>query len=139
MEFKTFCRIIAETLGLQVQYTNATKATSVLTQGTLELPKVYIDDWSDHDKNHLVFIAEFYDKNTKDYTNTIAYEHHEEKNTFEHYEIAVSPTGEYDPETKMPIGESQLWQYYLGNSLRRALASYQQGNSRSGRKPNKFY
>lgn len=134
MEFQEFCKSTANNLGLEFcPCVRKGTATTMRATKTLPNPKFFIE-FSDLSGNHPYFIGEVFDTERKLYVGTISLEEHDGKKEFEHYETMVSPFGKYDNEF-MPTDnegnsiDGQLWQFYCGNSLKRACNSFLKGGA----------
>lgn len=135
MEFQEFCKSTASNLGLEFcpYVRDERNATTMRATKTLPNPKFYVE-FSDLSYNHPYFIGEVFDMERKLYVGTICMEEYDGKKEFEHYETQVSPFGKYDNEF-MPTDnegnsiDGQLWQFYCGNSLKRACNSFLKGGA----------
>ncbi len=139
MTFQEFCKKTAENLGLEVVPVKEGDRRATTYMATQKNP---------HPKQHITFddltiggntsyIAEVFNEADGHYVGTIGMEAID-KAMFEHYETGVSPEGKYDA-NNCPIGGSQLWRFYYGDSLKRACNSFQKGGSNTGRKAIKIW
>lgn len=148
MEFQDFCKSTANNLCLEFcPYVNDNgRATTMRATKNLPNPKFFVE-FSDLSYNHPYFIAEVFDCERKLYVGTISMEEYDGKKKFEHYETQVSPFGKYDNEFLPTDNEGnsidgQLWQFYCGNSLKRACNSFLKGGAMTTnhkRKPTKVW
>ena len=147
MEFKMFCEKTAENIGLKFfgrLHDERHAGASVDANGN---KTEYFIDFCDlsHGENKL-FVAEIFENARKIYVGAISFEDYNGEKSFEHYETQVSPDGRYNDEF-MPCDENgneidgQLWQFYCGNSLKRACKSFLKGGAmrNPNRKPIKVW
>ena len=139
MTFPDFCKKTAAHLGLELvpMKDGAKGAHTYSACRKNPEPKIQAVFDNMSRKGSTSYLCEIYDLQTKHYLGAIGMEAID-KQLFEHYETGVSPTNEYDENNK-PIGDSQLWRFYLGNSLKRACDSFQKGGAKAGRKPIKVW
>lgn len=139
MSFPEFCKKTAEHLGLQlVPMKDGAKGAH--TYGACRKnpdPKFTVAFENMSTEGMTSYLAEIYDAKTRHYAGAIGMEAID-KAMFEHYETGVSPEGKYD-ESNSPVGESQLWRFYYGNSLKRACDSFLKGGAKTGREPIKVW
>lgn len=139
MDFSEFCKKTAEHLGLQLvpmkEGAKAAHTYAACRKNPEPKMQVTFEDMSS--EGIASYLAEIHDIQTRLYLGAIGMEAID-KAMFEHYETGVSPDGNYD-ENNRPIGESQLWRYYYGNSLKRACDSFLKGGARTGREPIKVW
>ena len=135
MEFIEFCEKTSANLGLQFcPYIKDNRHGTTMRATKENQNPVYYVEFCDLSFGHSYFIAEVFETKRRLYVGTIGLEEINGKKEFEHFETQVSPEGRYNSEF-MPINENgeeidgQLWQFYYGNSLKRACNSFLKGGA----------
>ena len=147
MEFKEFCEKTATYLGLQVcPYINRENSCTTM-RATKENPNPkFFVEFSDLSTTFPYFVAECFDTSRKLYIGTIGFQDYGGQKEFEHFETQCSPDGRYNSEY-LPLNKNgevidgQLWQFYIGKSLKRACNSFLKGGALTNpeRKPIKVW
>lgn len=147
MEFKEFCEKTAENIGLKffgsLRDVRHAGAVVDVNGNKTEFYIEFCDLSSDKNK---YFVADIFEHARKIYVGAISFEDFNGQKSFEHYETQCSPDGRYNSEF-MPCDENgneidgQLWQFYCGNSLKRACKSFLKGGAmrNPNRKPIKVW
>ena len=139
--FTGFCQRVAQLMDLDLVPMKDDARQARTSEATVRVPnpKVTVDfsNWTERDGGHPNYIAEFYDTATRFYLGAVQtwYDERTGRQRYEHFEIGVSPSGQYDGENNPVEGDGELWQFYDGVSLAWAVKSFQLGGSKDGRKP----
>jgi len=139
--FPGFCQRVAQLMDLDLVPLGKGARQGNTSEATLRVPnpkiQVCFQDWTLPDTDIKNFIAEFYDTSTNFYLGAVQsyYDEKESHQKYEHFEIGVSPSGQYDEENNPVEVDGELWQFYDGRSLAWAVRSFKMGGAKSGRKP----
>jgi len=137
MKFETFCNRIADAFGTGVVYDRDGRHASTMTNTEKGKPSIMVG-FVKYDEDKQNYHADFYENNDRRfYLGAIESEVDREsgKISFEHFEVGVSPSNQYDDHNQPVEGQGELWQFYLGGSLGWAIRSMKMGGARNGRKP----
>ncbi len=141
MTFPEFCQKTAAHLGLELvpMKEGAKGAHTYMASRKNPEPKIQAVFDNMSTGGAVSYLCEIYDTSNKHYLGAVGMEAIDSA-MFEHYESSVSPTKKYD-EHNNPEGESQLWRFYYGRSLKRACDSFIKGGTRTNpeRKPVKVW
>lgn len=141
ISFPTFCQRVSQLMDLDIAPVKdgEHKANTMLATQRVPKPKIQIcfSDFTYGETGKPDFIAEFFDTETWFYLGAVgtSYDDKQEKVLFEHFEIGVSPSGQYNQHNEPVEANGELWQFYEGKSLAWAVKSFQMGGARKGRKP----
>lgn len=139
--FPGFCQRVAQLMDLDLVPLGKGARQGNTSEATLRVPnpkvQAFFQDWTLPDTGVPNFIAEFYDTSNNFYLGAVQsyYDEKESHQKYEHFEIGVSPSGQYDEENNPVEVDGELWQFYDGRSLAWAVRSFKMGGAKSGRKP----
>lgn len=136
-DFAHFCKVIANCLGLELcpSHDKERMGTMWSSKDTGETYDLHLD-FTCYSLERQDYYCELTDRNGH-YLGAIS----QEGDTYEHFEVAVSPFGLYresdgnpvNPDGELIDGEGQV--YYRGKSAAWAAKSLMRGGSEKGRKP----
>ena len=103
--FPGFCQRVAQLMDLDLVPLGKGARQGNTSEATLRVPnpkvQAFFQDWTLPDTGVPNFIAEFYDTSNNFYLGAVQsyYDEKESHQKYEHFEIGVSPSGQYDART----------------------------------------